>query len=419
MKLNALISLIGLCLLAACSEPASPPIEAPAPDPATTEKLLVLAIDGGGIKGIIPATFLTLLESRVSELHGSPVQTYQMFDVMGGTSTGGIITIGLTAPMGPGNKPRTARDVLSTYTNDCGKIFVPVKDETGPDYYATAENDLGYKEEGVEIYLQDLVTTTATLADASNNLANKKVQQVFTTTYLINSSGGNIASPLMGRDFGPYLFNWRDAKSSPEDNYRLWEAARATSAAPTYFPVAHVGGGGGSRSAAAEKWALDGGVMSNDPAMFGLAEALVLQPSTPLGDITVVSLGCGLDRFNGGLNVTGQALNHQPFGQKYGFWGDADWITDLENLDGKDIDVPVLELALYANQFAPAEQLKMLSENGGPKYFRIQPDLPADLTPMDACSNTASLSDFAHRYFTQGPGRDQVEQIAQLVVANL
>ena len=53
----------------------------------------ILSIDGGGIRGIFPVTFLSGLEERY--LGGAPITQY--FDLVSGTSTGGIIALGLAA----------------------------------------------------------------------------------------------------------------------------------------------------------------------------------------------------------------------------------------------------------------------------------------------------------------------------------
>ena len=70
-----------------------------------TEQMRILAIDGGGIRGVIPALVLAHLES-VAE---TPV--CELFDLVAGTSTGGILAMGLTTPDGNG-KPRYSADEL-------------------------------------------------------------------------------------------------------------------------------------------------------------------------------------------------------------------------------------------------------------------------------------------------------------------
>ncbi len=381
---------------------------------AASGKVLVLAIDGGGIKGIIPAYVLTQLEAAMQDK-----KSYQLFDVIGGTSTGGIISIGLTTPFTSDGSPRTATDILNFYLQDCDSIFVKNHQTYsvwphppyGPAYYADSSGH------GVEAFLQQKLSDTITLARARQMLPQPRVQQVFTTTYLVNSSGGVINDPTMGQDFGPYLFNWYDASRDASQNYLLWEAARATSAAPTYFPVAHVGGGQDGRSSADEKWSVDGGVMSNDPAVWAVAEALRTGIAADLNDIIVLSLGCGIDKASGGLGVTNEEVN-TGIGQKYGFWGDATWVTPygLEDLSGAAITSPALiETLLYANQFVPAAQLQLLSQHTGLQYIRVQVDLPEDLTPMDQCSNIDKLHTFTTHYFSQGQGQVLLDSVIQII----
>jgi len=64
----------------------------------------ILSIDGGGIRGIIPAKILVDLERRLKS-KGKPKQLWEYFDLVAGTSTGAIIAAGLTCP-GPGHHRR-------------------------------------------------------------------------------------------------------------------------------------------------------------------------------------------------------------------------------------------------------------------------------------------------------------------------
>ena len=386
---------------------------------AANKKVLVLSIDGGGIKGILPAYILTQIEQAMDGK-----QAYQLFDVIGGTSTGGIISLGLTTPYGTNGVPRTATQVLDFYMKDCGEIFYTNRQKYsywphptyGPSYYADSSGH------GVEAFLRDIFGNLS-LAEAEQMLPNKKVKQVFTTSYLVNSTGGNISDPKMGTDFGPYLFNWYDAKTKGRpQNYFLWEAARATSAAPGYFPLANVGGGANGRSPAAEKWAIDGGVMSNDPAMWAVTECLRTGIAKNINDIVVISLGCGLDKFNGGINVDQVGANDQK-GQQYGFWGTGTWGTPgiTTNLAGQPQIVPAaLSMALYANQFVPDNQLQRLADaTTGFQYIRVQMELPPSLLAMDSCQNTSALQSFASKYFTTPEGQKKLGEIVTAIRTNL
>lgn len=56
----------------------------------------ILAIDGGGIKGLYSATILRLLEEKLQQEHGPETRVVDYFDLICGTSTGGLIALGLS-----------------------------------------------------------------------------------------------------------------------------------------------------------------------------------------------------------------------------------------------------------------------------------------------------------------------------------
>ncbi|CAK9168582.1 unnamed protein product [Ilex paraguariensis] len=94
-------------------------VEAP-----TYGKLItILSIDGGGIRGIIPGTVLAYLESQLQELNGKDARLADYFDVIAGTSTGGLVTAMLTAP-NENNRPLfAAKDIKPFYLEHSPKIF--------------------------------------------------------------------------------------------------------------------------------------------------------------------------------------------------------------------------------------------------------------------------------------------------------
>ncbi|XP_042027437.1 patatin-like protein 2 [Salvia splendens] len=83
----------------------------------------VLSIDGGGVRGIIPGTILGNLEARLQELDGPDARIADYFDVIAGTSTGGLVATMLTTP-GANNRPLyAAKDIASFYVQHSPKIF--------------------------------------------------------------------------------------------------------------------------------------------------------------------------------------------------------------------------------------------------------------------------------------------------------
>ncbi|PON39814.1 Patatin-related protein [Parasponia andersonii] len=87
------------------------------------ERIKVLSIDGGGIRGILPGTMLSFLESKLQELDGENARIADYFDVIAGTSTGGLITAMLTAPDQNKRPLYMAKDIVPLYLKHCPKIF--------------------------------------------------------------------------------------------------------------------------------------------------------------------------------------------------------------------------------------------------------------------------------------------------------
>ncbi len=79
----------------------------------------ILSIDGGGIRGIIPAMILAEIERRTGR------RTAELFDLIAGTSTGGVLALGLTVPQDDkATRPRfRARQMVSFYEEDGREVF--------------------------------------------------------------------------------------------------------------------------------------------------------------------------------------------------------------------------------------------------------------------------------------------------------
>src|SRR5215207_852037 len=77
----------------------------------------VLSIDGGGVRGIIPAMVLAEIEARTGK------KSAEMFDLVAGTSSGGILALGLTKPGQDGGPEYSAKKLIDLYETEGGKIF--------------------------------------------------------------------------------------------------------------------------------------------------------------------------------------------------------------------------------------------------------------------------------------------------------
>lgn len=227
----------------------------------------ILSIDGGGIRGVIPAVLLTEMEKRT----GKAVS--ELFDLIAGTSTGGILAVGLVAPNRPENGSRSpaprfkASDLLALYEKQGEDIFKRSfcnKITSGWGW----TNEM-YPSDGIETVLENRFSDIQ-LKDA--------LTEILVTSYEIEERR-------------PYFFKSCKARENPrERNHFLRDVARATSAAPTYFEPAKVHTVGGPE--ARTRYLVDGGVFANDPAMCAYAEAISLGESPD--NVLLVSLGTGV-----------------------------------------------------------------------------------------------------------------------------
>jgi patatin-like phospholipase/acyl hydrolase len=222
----------------------------------------VLAIDGGGIRGLIPALVLAELEERA----GQPLWT--CFDLAAGTSTGGLLALGLTAP-DESRKERArypARRLARLYTAEGARIF-------DRSLWRTARTAVGLLEEkypadGLEAVLQEYFGG-APLSSA--------LTEVLVPSYALERREA-------------YFFKRHKARRAPDaHDVPMRAAARATSAAPTYFEPARVSAAGGRT-----RTLVDGGVFAGNPAMCAYVEAVARFPEARgERDVLVVSLGTG------------------------------------------------------------------------------------------------------------------------------
>ncbi len=266
----------------------------------------ILCIDGGGIRGLVPALVLRELESRISDIHGATKPLHMCFDMIGGTSTGGIIAAGLTAPHpdGSGKAACTPQDLVDLYNDDGLQIFpqgifLKLRRLLRSKYDATP----------LEGFLKQR------LGDATTNQALTNVVMPaydITGRRAVFMAGG----PAYGRD---------------EPFYLMRDSARATSAAPTYFEPARIQVGGKPDYLSL----VDGGVFANDPGMCALVEAIKF--GWPLDTIEMLSIGTG--------------SQNRPYSYfKVRNWSQADWVNPLDG-------APILSILMQGASSTTSYQL--------------------------------------------------------------
>ena len=222
-------------------------------------KFRILSIDGGGLRGIIPVKILQHIESLTG------LQTFDMFDMVVGASTGGLITCALTASA-DGKRPKyTASDLVQLYTQD-GKTIFP------------KQNILNK----VESLLQPKFKPDGQQSVLTNLLGDLKMSHclkpIFIPTYdILNNEA--------------VFFKTRHLKTETDEDAKLVDVCRATSAAPTYLPAYNLTFGGKLRTC------IDGGVFMNNPSVGAIVEVskygYYYNVKDFSSDVCILSLGTG------------------------------------------------------------------------------------------------------------------------------
>jgi len=202
----------------------------------------ILALDGGGIKGLFSAAVLTHLDEDLQ------INIIDYFDLIIGTSTGGIIALGLGIGMRP-------HEIVSFYVKKGPEIFP----------------------HGIGIGIRQFWQNKFYASPLENAL-----KECFKDKLLGESKKRLVIPSYNLGDDDVYLFKTAHHERLTRDyKVPIWKVALATSAAPTYFPtfrgINHIR-------------LIDGGIWANNPTMVGIVEAVSMLGQA-LDSIKVLSLG--------------------------------------------------------------------------------------------------------------------------------
>lgn len=231
----------------------------------------ILAIDGGGVRGVMTIAYLAALEEKM----GAPLGKH--FDAIAGTSVGAIVAAYLA-------NGGSAADAIKLFSQDrVDKIFarnlvndiVPLEAEWRPKYSGVGKTTV----------LQE-VFGDAHLHDVKTKLLIPAYDYVNQTLAVWKSWTG----------------------SDGDDNPLLSEVVDASSAAPLYFPPIKMGN--------PSRYFMDGGIAANNPSACVLAE--YMRDGGSLNDIAVLSVGSGIDVNSAAKKgAADKSLN----------WGILGWLT--------------------------------------------------------------------------------------------
>jgi predicted acylesterase/phospholipase RssA len=300
------------------------------PQHAERRPLRILAIDGGGIRGILPAMVLADLERRTNR----PI--IDLFDLIVGTSTGGLVALALACPDAERKPRHSARDIVRLYDVEGKRVFSRSVWHKIRSVGALAEGK--YPSAGIEGVLQDYFGECR-LKDA--------LADVVVPAYEIERRI-------------PFFFKTANAKAKSYYDYPMKSVIRAATAAPTYFEPMQVQIDGPN-----DYYALvDGALFAYNPGMCAYVEALNRYPGHD--SVIMVSLG------------TGKLTRRLPYDEVKD-WGAARWAQPAFALMCDGIcDVVDHQL----------QQLLPETEDGLRQYYRFQARLDVGNDDMDDASNT-------------------------------
>jgi len=336
------------------------------------KKVRILSIDGGGIKGLLPAVILADIERRIQKKTGNEqAKLVNYFDMIAGTSTGGILTCFYLTPSltDRGSCRYFAREAIALYKEHGEKIF---KLRMKPKILSKIIGST-YSEAGLENIL------TEKLSDIK--LSDLRKACLITSYDISRREAVLFTSPV--------------DMENPDKDYLLKDIARSTSAAPTYFEPAKINSVGKTTA-----YLIDGGMYANDPTMCAIVEARKNSsfsncPHPKFKDMYVVSVG------------TGKVKKEYKY-DKLRKSGLIEWIE------------PVIDIMMSSSAEVVSYQTRKLFEavDCPSSYVRLDPDLCKANSEMDDVSakNIVNLEDAGLTFVKNNAA--ELDAIADTLIEN-
>lgn len=312
-------------------------------------KFKVLSLDGGGARGYLTASLLANFEAHLNQLTGENIPLGLRFDLIAGTSTGGIIALGLAIG-------RTASDISDFYQLNLPKIFGDSQKRNKLRCFWGPKYDSSVLEKCLDGFFKG-----RTLKEISTDVC-------ITSVALQNAQPRFYKSDYMARN-----------KARLDE--RLVDIALSTSAAPTYFKA---------HSSHFSTNLIDGGICANNPAMVALVESFQFERPSKRGskkainiaeDVVMLSVGTGEQ----------PAMPYDIQDLRDG--GQLNWIE------------PISEVLMESQSHLVHHQMEFLLRHN---YFRANPRLKFpmkldDVSQIDElknlCDITQPLEQFAKAHF--------------------
>lgn len=310
------------------------------------KKICILSLDGGGIRGIISCIVLRYMEEQLQKHHQPQAKLGDYFDIIAGSSTGGLIASILLYPDENRRAKYSVQTGLELYAEKGEGIF-----QTS--YWSKLLNPFGlFSEKISELQLE------ANLNDFFGKLELKDlIKPCLITSYDIEGRRAK-------------LFNTYNAQDAIE-NFLVKDICRATSAAPTYFTPAKI------KSVYGQYFSLiDGGMFANNPTLCAYAEARKM----PFAEILKTHLKINHPSVKDMLIVsvgTGSEAKPYPY-DRYRKAGKLAWVS------------PIIDILMSANaetvDYQMSQMFGTLGQRNQKNYYRINPALKNASPQMDNVS---------------------------------
>jgi patatin-like phospholipase/acyl hydrolase len=311
------------------------------------EKFRILSLDGGGVRGVLTARILANIERYLNNLTGTDLPLGRRFDLLAGTSTGGLIALGLSIG-------KTALDVLAFYEEHIPRIF---GDRQARSFIK---------------WLRKPKYSSEPLASALKQFFNDATLKDVVTDVCITSISLQNAKPRLHKS--GYL-----ARNADRLDECLVDIGLATSAAPTYFQ---------SHSGKLSSGLVDGGLCANNPSVVAIVEALQFEGASKranqasdrprsLEDLVLLSVGTG--------DPCAMPYDHRALRDA----GLRRWIVTRGSMGAT---VPLIDVATESQSVLAHFQAMFLLKE---RYLRVNPQLkfPMRLDQSDAIGELKNLAD--------------------------
>lgn len=344
------------------------------------KKVTILSIDGGGIRGILPGVILAYLEEQLQEKTNNPeARLSDYFDLLAGTSTGGILTCMYVTPNESGRPKFTAQEAVDLYFKNGEKIFSIPFGRRIVNWFGLFEAK--YPVKNIEKILSGYLKDTK-LSEA--------LKPCLITSYEIFQRK-------------TIFFNKIDTQKNDTRDFRLRDIARSTSAAPTYFKPAEIHSTYGN-----PLYLIDGGMFANNPSMCAYAEARTIRFS----DIPECS---GKADYPTATEMVLVSIGTGSQGDSYSYckakrWGVVRWL------------VPLIDILMSGNSETVHYELCQMFGAVDPanlaNYFRLEPTVGTASSAMDLATpeNMQALEEAGKTFVSNNV--NQLNKIVDLLIAN-